>query len=90
MANGDDNKSNFDNSAQEAKGTLDFTRQIIEANKARTESLSGSIEAQKSLIKMLQDAKGLTSEINEGELSKQALLERQAKSQDLLSRLQEE
>ena len=90
MANGDDNRSSFDNSAQEAKGTLDFTKQIIEANKARTESLSGSIEAQRSLIKMLQDAKGLTSEINEGELSKQALLERQAKSQDLLSRLQEE
>ena len=92
MANGDENNKEFlQNKAQEAqfaKEALDFTKAILKAESDRREQLGGSVSLQRSLIKALTEQQDIEDKILDGTFRAEDVAQKQAKTQDLLKKLE--
>ena len=92
MANGDENNKEFlQNKAQEvqfAKQILDFTKAILKAQSNQREQLGGSVSLQRSLVKALTEQQDIEDKILDGTFRAEDVAQKQAKTQDLLKKLE--
>ena len=92
MANGDENNKEFlQNKAQEAqfaKEALDFTKAILKAQSNQREQLGGSVSLQRSLVKALTEQQDIEDKILDGTFRAEDVAQKQAKTQDLLKKLE--